>query len=186
MPQEAERELKIIFPGGGGTLATHGQAQLVHYIELVGQHGVARDFYYQLSLPLSPLLSLYVFLSLFLSISLFLSLFLSVSLSPDKKFPALDPSLVTSHLYSRYTKQRKYIENSLLKRRKVSKTKMGKCGGKGTVPAECENGDQVPTWRFLSQVTLSQCGPAISCGYTKLGHLYKCKYYCPKSINLGN
>jgi hypothetical protein len=51
-------------------------------------------------------LSLYVLLSLSLSLSISLYLSLSLSLSPpplfpDKKFPALDPSLVTSNLYSR-------------------------------------------------------------------------------------
>ncbi len=53
-------------------------------------------------------LSLYLFMSnsLFLCLSISLSLSLSFSLSlpllfPEKKFPALDPSLVTSHLYSR-------------------------------------------------------------------------------------
>jgi hypothetical protein len=47
-------------------------------------------------------LSLYVLLSLSLSLSISLSLSLSPPpLFPDKKFPALDPSLVTSNLYSR-------------------------------------------------------------------------------------
>jgi hypothetical protein len=70
-----------------------------YYNKLVGQHGFAHDFYYQLSL----LLSLYVFLSLSLSISLSLCLSLSLSppLFPDKKLPALDSSLETSHLYIR-------------------------------------------------------------------------------------
>jgi hypothetical protein len=52
----------------------------------------ARDFYYQLSL----LLSLYVLLYLSLPISLSLS---PPPLFPDKKFPALDPTWATSHLY---------------------------------------------------------------------------------------
>jgi hypothetical protein len=70
------------------------------YNLLVGQHSIARDFYYQLSL----LLSVCVFLFLFLSLSISLSLHLSPPrppspLLPDKKLPALDPSLATSHLY---------------------------------------------------------------------------------------
>jgi hypothetical protein len=53
------------------------------YIVLVGLHSFAWDFYCQLSRCLSPL-------SFYLS-----PLSLSPSLFPDKKFPALDPSLGT-------------------------------------------------------------------------------------------
>jgi hypothetical protein len=88
----------------------NGWTEKMHiYFILVGQHGIARDFYYQLSL----LLALYFLLSLSLSLSISLSfcLYLSLSLSfspllalplfQDKKFPALDLSFATSHLYIR-------------------------------------------------------------------------------------
>jgi len=60
--------------------------------------------YISLSLPsISPLClsisSLYLYISL-LCPSISLS-FPFISLFPDKKFPALDPSLATAHLYSR-------------------------------------------------------------------------------------
>jgi hypothetical protein len=57
---------------------------------LVGQHGIARD-------TIISSLSLF----LFMSYSLFPCLCLSLSpLFPDKKLPALDPSLATLHLYT--------------------------------------------------------------------------------------
>jgi len=57
----------------------NGWTEKMHiYFILVGQHGIARDFYYQLSL----LLALYVLLSLSLSISLSFCLYLSHSLPP--------------------------------------------------------------------------------------------------------
>jgi hypothetical protein len=51
------------------------------YLILVGHHGVARDFYYQLYLPLSLSLCLTVSLSLSFLLSLSLSLFIFLTLS---------------------------------------------------------------------------------------------------------
>ncbi len=50
----------------------------------------------------------------------------------------------SQYIINGFTNDRKYIENSSLKRRRGLLAKMGECGGKGTIPAESKIGDQVP------------------------------------------
>jgi hypothetical protein len=75
--------------GGSQHRICLGQLLFVEqYIKLVGHHSVARDFYYQLSLPLCLTRSFSVSVSVDLSFSLSLSLSLSfsVSVSVDLSF----------------------------------------------------------------------------------------------------